>query len=108
MKIYVVEKYDGEYHGEDYGGYSFVCAYKTFEGALKYVQSTYKEHVNEDDVAYYHYIKSCKNGIEWDKVIHGIPDTGETDWIRVSCGYRLPWLTEDSSYIITKTDLIDE
>ena len=104
MQIYVVEKYNGE----DSGDYSFVAAYRTFEGALKCVQSTYKEYVSEDDVAYYHYTKPDKKGIEWSNIIHGLPDSTETDWFRVSCGYRLPWLMEDSRYIITKTDLIDE
>ena len=104
MEIYVVERYDSE----DNGGYSLIAAYKTFDGALKYLQSTYKEHVSEDDVAYYHYIKSDKYGVEWDDMIHGIPDSNDTKWFRVSCEYRLPWLTEDSRYIITKTDLIDE
>lgn len=102
MTIYVVEKYNGE----DSGDYSFIAAYMTFEGALKCVQSAYRDHVNEDNVAYYHYtIPNDKNA--WSNIIHGLPDSNETNWFRVLCEYRLPWLTEDSRYMITKTDLID-
>ena len=104
MQIYVVEKYNGE----DSGDYSFVAAYTTFESALKYVQSTYRDYVSEDDVAYYHYTEPDKKNFEWGNVIHGIPDSNDNNWFRVSCEYRLPWLMEDSRYIITKTDLLDE
>ena len=103
MTIYIVEKYNGE----DSGDYSFVAAYMTFEGALKCVQSTYKEYVPEDNVAYYHYTIPTDNNV-WSNVIRGLPGSNETDWFRVSCGYRLPWNREDSRYIITKTDLMDE
>ena len=104
MKIYVVERYNSE----DSGGYSFIAAYRTFDGSLKYVQSTYKEHVSEDDVAYYHYIKLDKTGIELDDVVHGIPNSNDTRWFRVSCDYRLPWNRVYSRYIITKIDLIED